>query len=194
VEPLLATQLSTRLYKPAGVWHKDHYYLSICTSGDYNNITLDYDATLDSWWVHTSGFDHFAVTEDERLLGVTSTNSTSGHLVECFDPTRNTDTIGGNFTAYWKGRYEDVGTPFLRKRLRQVHSDGYGSWDLYVHRDFVEDGTPEDTVIFGLGPDPQEHEWYSLGVARAFSLEYRHAGNHDARIFAGTMNFTPRKD
>lgn len=192
-----------------GVVHDDHYYLSAPGS-----FTADLDLTLGSWWLHSyapNAWARMTFTDDDELY---ASNNGIARVSKAFVSGVHQDNAA-NYTAYWKGPWQSFKTPYLRKRMRQIHLDGTGPLDLYVARDFnagsdLADsnllvvtsetfggsgyfGSP-DTGTFGGASDTQEDEVYTLGVGRSWSVIFQAATDSAMEIDAYAMSITPRKD
>lgn len=141
VAPTLALNASPE--ESAGVYWDSHYYLSFSTDGTANNVTLDYDLRLQSWWYHSIGSNQFAVWHPSDP-GLYSAKATSAKVDHCFVPGISQDN-GSNFRWFWKGpwlspsydRRRIAPTPDYRKRIRQIRCDGSGTVDFSLAKDFV---------------------------------------------------------
>lgn len=219
ITPLVNTLINTT--QAAGTFWNNHFYLSVCTTGTSNNLTLDFDVTLGSWWVHSIGSNQWAVWHPLGV-GLYSAKSTSAVIDQAFVPNVATDN-GSNFSWYWKGpwlspafyRRRISPTPSYRKRLRQVRCDGTGTVDFSIARDFVAAETLRKTGIFatqagatfggsgtfggstttfGGGSSVPLARINALGVARAFSPVFSGTSNDQAAVYSMTLFFTDRKD
>lgn len=202
----------------AGCYWQNHYYLSFSTDGVGNNITIDYDLTLGSWWVHSIGSNQWCVWHPSAV-GLYSAKGTAAVVDQCFVPGVSQDN-GNNFTWYWKGpwlspifyRRRRMPTPYFHKRVRQIRADGYGTVDFSIAKDFtateqllrsnIFPADPADTFggtktfggagTFGGGPLVPLGIVYSVGVARAFSPVFGATSPNPAAIYSFTLFMTDR--
>lgn len=163
VQPVLDAMVAANVSAAAGAFFMDHYYLSVSStfggvSAASNNIVLDYDLTLDCWWLHTTPVTQFAVWRQStgtNLLGARAPNQTNyaGAAVAAgidtfFVNGVNTDA-GTPFNSYWSGPFHTFGTPYIRKRLRRLHFDGKGLIKVLLANDFATTGTQIASLDFG---------------------------------------------
>jgi hypothetical protein len=200
----------------AGVFYNDHYLLSVPLTGSRNNITLDYDTTSDSWWKHSNTASQFALWRPSSTTAVElyAAQDVATPIVDkCYVAGQFTDNTLA-YNSYWVGPWLAFKEPYRRKRLRQIHVDGKGSWDASLGRDFLANqylvsanifqgfgsagttfggsGTFGGGGIFG-DPDFQgQKRIFTLGVARSFSVRFDSNAAADAEIDAYTMLITPR--
>lgn len=176
----------------------NHYYLSTALADPSNpDYTLDYDTVTEGWWKHSFAAHQFAVWAPTNTQFLYAAPPAS-RVDRCMVSNTYTDN-GSGFQAYWLGPWQSpsyfrrriIQTPDYRKRLRQVRFDGSGKFSLYLSKDFV--GAPSlvqaydftaTSTTFGGGDtfggggtfgDPttvSQGRAYSLGVARAFSLQW----------------------
>ncbi len=208
---------------PAAAFWNNHYFLSYSTDGTRNTLTLDYDLTLGSWWLHGIGSNQWQVWHPSaNNPGLYSAKATAALVDQCFVPGISTDN-GSNFTWYWKGpwlspafyRRRRFPTPYYRKRLRDVRVDGQGVVDFSVAKDFTASeqlvvsgifaSDPADTFggsgtfgdpasTFGGGPTVPLARIGSLGVARAFSPVFGATSSSAAAVYSMTLLIQDRKD
>ena len=128
----------------AGSFFQGHYYLSVCDTGTTNNKTLDYDTTLNSWWLHSIASNQFATWHPSVGGQLYSAKSSSAIVDQCFTPATYTDN-GSNMSWVWRGPWQSPSfyrrrrfpTPYFRKRWRQVRIEGQGTVDFSVATDFA---------------------------------------------------------
>lgn len=203
----------------AGVYWNNHYYLSFSTAGVANNVTLDYDLRLSSWWYHSIGSNQWAVWHPSDP-GLYSAKATAAKVDHAFVPGVSQDN-GANYTWVWRGPWQSptfyrrrrFPTPEFRKRLRQLRFDGQGTVDVSLAKDFtggevlvqsdalaadVGDtfggaGTFGGSGAFGGGTQVPLAKLYSLGVARAFSVVFGATSSAGAAIYSYTLYIQDRK-
>jgi hypothetical protein len=195
-----------------------HYYLAISTTGVANDLLLDYDMRLKSWWIHTLPVSDMDVWEPASSIpqlhasvaGVARTD-------QLFVSGRTQDAGNTNFTYYWRGAHHVFGKPFLRKRCRELHFDGKGVIEVSIAKDFsrsfvntgegdftgvdglfgVGDGSlfgVSDGGIYGGAQDVQEAVFPSLGVARSWSIEFGGNTDDEMEVESYTMMMDERRD
>jgi hypothetical protein len=119
ITPTLESLVDTAKVNAAGVYFRNHYYLSVCTTGTANNRTLDFDMQLGSWWLHSNG-----------------ANDASAKVDKCYTSGTYQDNAT-TFDSYWVSAWHTFGAPYLKKRIRQIHFDGAGTVDLYAAVNFA---------------------------------------------------------
>jgi hypothetical protein len=143
-----------------GAWWQGHYYMACRLDGTTYTL-LDYDAELDSWWVHSheartiTVFDRGAGPELYAGLAAHGINF-APHLPILIRATVSRLMVdglltddGANYRSYWSGPFHDFGSPHLQKRCRAIQLDGRGKADVYVLQDFFNgQGSLEDTAHF----------------------------------------------
>lgn len=213
ISPTLSAVASSARDTAAGAYFNDHYYLSLATTGPNNDLTLDFDTTTNSWWLHTFAGNDWSLWRPGTTTFLYAANVGAAKVSRAFVDGEPQDN-GVNFTCSWKGPWQAFGAPYLRKRIRQIHFDGTGPFDVYVGRDFQasEDvaGTallsPGTSTTFGgtgaFGGDnvygdiagTQEGRVFTLGVARAWSVRFIATSALTFEIDSYTMAYTPRKN
>lgn len=202
VRPLLDVIVSDRRHAAAGVYYGAHYYLSFATGPFGNNVTLDYDVTLGSWWKHGFGVNQFAVWhpvsgEPAKLYAANAQR----FVDQCFTPGLYQDR-GFNFPWVWRGPWQSPSfyrrrlypSTWYRKRLRQIRIQGFGTVDYSLAKDFVD---PESLIRPNVLPDTPPNgiaDIFSLGVARAFSQVFSATSNTQDEVLSYTMALTERTD
>lgn len=173
VQPLLDELQDAQRSRAAGVFHGDHYYLSISTSGSFNDLTLDYDVQTDSWWPHTLAEQDWAVWEPTPgAPALYAIKAGSGTINKPFVPGIRVDD-GEAFAAYWKGRFHDFGSPMINKRVRWVHLEGRGKAAVEIARSYStgeEELGDVDFATSGGLVELGDAEIFTPGVGRAFSV------------------------
>ena len=186
----------------AGAYFNGHYYLSLPLFSGVNDTTLDYDASLQSWWKHTFGSNQMTTWHPGQVPGLYSAKPNAAILDHCFAPNVLVDN-GVPFQWVWRGPWQSPSfyrrrlfpTPYYRKRLRQMRFDGQGTVDFSLAKDFALSeslirpnifGTTlaggnwggsglwadADGTLWGAGPTIQRTRQFSLGVANAFSVVF----------------------
>lgn len=198
ISPTLDLIVDGQRSKACGGFSDDHYYLAICTAGTTNNLTLDYDTQIESWWVHTNTANQFCLFEAGSTAELYAVHSDGPVLDRCYVEGAVADN-DENFEAYWTGPWIAFGEPYRRKRVREVRIDGKGTFDTYLATDFNESsillrqntfvatsgstfggaGTFGGEGIFGDIPIVNQAKIPSLGVARAFSLTFKQSDHVD---------------
>ena len=129
----------------AGFYFAGHYYLSVASQGSApNDLTLDYDEILQSWWKHSFGSNELVAWHPAGVAALFSAKSTAAVLDQCFVPNVMQDN-GANFTWVWRGPWQSPSfyrrrlypSTYYRKRLRQIRLEGFGTVDYYLARDFL---------------------------------------------------------
>jgi hypothetical protein len=210
--------------KAVGKVYDGHYYLSVPITGSSNDTTLDYDATLGSWWKHGFGSNQFAIWHPGGTTGLYSAKSTSAIVDKAFDPGITVDN-GTAFTWRWAGPWQSPSfyrrrlypTPFFRKRLRQVRLKGYGQVDISYATDFAGaetlkgkdifqyltlggattfggGGTYGGPGVFGDFPGTADARLFSFGVAYAFSTVFSSTSISADAIELYALILADRKD
>lgn len=213
ITPTLDALVPSQRAEAAGGFFNDHYYLSVCTAGTTLNRTLDLDLQLGSWWQHSfagTQLTRWRSTSDVPLFY--SSKAGSGVANRLLVPGVLTDE-GANFTAYWTGPWHTYGAPYLRKRLRQVHFDGTGAIQFTVAKSFSTVGVLASDIDFstnvttfggtdafgGVGTfgDPVavgEARAFTLGVARAWSVQFGNSTNLPFEVDSYTTAITTRRN
>ena len=137
--------IGNQLQNACGFYFAGHYYLSIASTGAApNDITLDYDEILGSWWKHSFGSSELVAWHPSTVAQLYSAKSTAAIVDQCFTPGVNVDN-GVPFTWAWKGPWQSPSfyrrrmypSTWYRKRLRQIRLEGFGTVDYYLAKDFV---------------------------------------------------------
>jgi hypothetical protein len=191
IDPTLANIVAAQRGNAAATFLNNHYYLSICTSGATNNLTVDYDTTTESWWFHSNTVNQFARWRPGAGVELYAAQAAAAVLDKCYVAGVLQDN-GVNFAAYWLGPWITFDQPYRRKRLRGIHVDGTGVLDAYIAKDFANaetlvksdifaysgatstfggTGTFGGDGIFGDAPAESEQLLPTLGVTRAFSFK-----------------------
>lgn len=145
----------------AAVYWDNHYYLSYSTDSISNGVTLDYDLTLGSWWLHSIGSNQWSPWHPSPALAANlySAKATGAVIDRCFVAGVWQDN-GTNVPWYWKGpwlspsfyRRRRSPTPFYRKRLRAIRADGAGTVDASLATNFAGAETLVASNIFTSDP------------------------------------------
>jgi hypothetical protein len=187
----------------AGFYFSGHYYLSIASQGTApNDLTLDYDELLSSWWKHSFGSNELVAWHPAGVARLFSAKSTAAILDQCFTPGVTQDN-GANFTWVWRGPWQSPSfyrrrmypSIWYRKRLRQIRLEGFGTVDYSLAKDFTG---PESVIRPNVFPSssgyPVQTEVFSLGVARAFSQIFSATSNTQDQVYGYTLALTDRVD
>jgi hypothetical protein len=209
VAPTISALSTTQREGAAGAFFNDHYYLSA------GSVTLDYDATLGSWWLHDFVANQWAVMRFSSSTDLYAANASVAKVSKAF-VSGTTQDNSANFTAYWKGPWQTFGAPFLRKRLRGLRLDGIGPLDVYLAQNFqagqslVAAGVCPTTsttfggtdtfggsYLYGDASTTQEAKVYGLGdggVSRAWSVVFQAATNTAMEVDGYTMLYSSRRN
>jgi hypothetical protein len=187
----------------AGFYFSGHYYLSIASTGSPpNDLTLDYDELLGSWWKHSFGCNELVAWHPAGVARLFSAKSTAAILDQCFTPGVTQDN-GANFTWAWRGPWQSPSfyrrrmfpSTWYRKRLRQIRLEGFGTVDYSLAKDFVTTEALIRSNIFpGTSGGVAQADIFSLGVARAFSQVFSATSNTQDEMLGYTLALTDRVD
>lgn len=208
----------------AGGYVNNHYYLSVCVSGSANNLTLDYDVELGSWWFHTNTANQFCLWKPASQYELYAAQA-SGAIVDRSYVSNILQDNAANFQWYWYGpwltvsgvfRRHYIPEPYRHKRIRQIHVDGSGVVDAFLSKDFTTGGgvllksdifnfTTSGTLfggannfggtgLFGDVPGQSEKHLYSLGVCRAFSFQISATSAQSGEMDSYTPFITQRQN
>lgn len=211
VSPTLRALVASQRRNVAAVLFANHYYLSFSTGGSANDRTLDLDLVDDSWWLHSLAANEWAIFEPGTSQKLYLARSDVAKVSEAFSDTYQDS--GVNYSSRWAGPYHVFGSVRLQKRCRELHMDGSGKVDLYVSRDFANAAEFEQSIDFGSdtslyggadtyggggtfggAPGVNEEHVYTLGVGRAWSVEFRQALNEAFEIDSYTMMMQNRRN
>jgi hypothetical protein len=150
----------------AGAYYNNHYYLSYPSGASaVNDLTLDYDIMLKSWWLHSLAANEWVSYEPAgEVAPYAIPPGLSAGVVRAFAPGVYTDSgepYSGNYglAAYWFSSWQvfsyyifrhRVKTPFLKKRIRAIHFDGTGVIVPIVGQNFYVPGQEEPGVVGNL--------------------------------------------
>lgn len=195
VRPNLLAINAGQRQNAAGGYFNNHYLLSFASGASAsNNRTLDYDVNLKAWWLHDLAANQWTIWEPASGYELHAAKpGVSKGIVHAFVPGVFTDVgqpYAGNgvYSAYWLGAWQvfsyyifrhRVPTPFLKKRVRQVHFDGSGVIVPVLFKNFATSGNQLPGVV-GSMPEfkPELPVNFSAG-AQVF-------GNTDvAQVFGG---------
>lgn len=224
IDPTFKSITSGQRAQAAGVFYDRHYYLSVPLTSATNDTILDFDTTLGSWWRHSQGSNQLAPWHQSAgQVGLYSAKSTSAIVDQCFVAGLYTDN-GNPMTWVWRSAWESpvfyrhkfYNTPYYRKRLRQVRCDGQGTVDFSLAKDFAGAetlieanalapasgptvwGASDGSVWGGIGiwgpPSVQRNQFYSLGVANAFSVVFGATSSTADAVFSYILLVTPLRD
>lgn len=194
----------------SGTYRGGHYYLAI----DINGVRriLDYDAALDSWWLHSPQAD--LLTTWDRGAGPQLVGTVGGEAWAIFESGYDTDD-GTPFESWWSGPFHTFGSPLLQKRLRRVALEGSGRVEAYLSSDygagkgdaqgrstmtrdsteFGVDGTFGGDGYFGGTVTIGRDDVLTPGVARAWSLSvYSPASADDWELSGYICSVDVRRD
>jgi hypothetical protein len=207
----------------SGTYFDGHYYLSVDLGGGPNDTVLDFDSSLDSWWLHTFGSNQFAIWHPNGPPALFSAKSAGSAIVDqCFVPGVTVDN-GTPFLWRWRGPWQSptfyrrrrFPTPYYKKRFRQVRFDGSGTVDFSLGTDFAggevlwktnaftapssvfgaSDGsTFGGAGLFGDNPTIGRAEAFSLGVHNAISIVFSATSSSADSVYSFVLMVTDRKD
>lgn len=219
IQPTFDALVQANRQMASGTAFDGHYFLALSTSGSVNDLLLDYDMRLESWWIHTLPISQLVRWEPAgtpqlhaAVAGVARTDRlfVPGRLVDAGDVVY----AGG---SYWRGPHHVMKKPFLRKRCRAIHFDGKGVMEVAVYKDFTRAGVNiggadftgddgdfgvEDGGLFGVDDgsyygglaEVNERVLPTLGVARAWSIEFGNNTDDELEVESYTMMMDERKD
>lgn len=216
VKPYLDQLAQNLRGQAAGAFFNKRYYLSFSQGGATNDITLDFDAQLEAWFVHTLAEQQFAIWEPSGVPALYGAKPGAAIVDRCF-VTGQTQDNGASFSSFWWGPFHVFGTPSLRKRVTAIHFDGKGKMQVQVAKSFAKtgqllgaadftgtDGTfgtndgglfgNNDGGIYGGLADVGEQKILTPGVARAWSLILGNATADDFTIDSYTFFMRTRKN
>lgn len=217
LDPLIAALPASKLGGAAGCYFDGSYYLAVCQGGTRNDLLLEYDLDTGAWWIHTFAVAQPAVwTPGSSTYLYAAKASATAKVLRIMADGVTTDENSA-FEAYWKSAWHAFDTPFLRKRMRQVHMDGMGVVTLQVAKNFRRTETDVKDIDFaeaeGYWETDDDTDWevddgrvwegdlelgeveaFSLGTARAFSVIVRSDTDDDFRVDQYTTVTTMRKD
>jgi hypothetical protein len=220
IQPTI-NQIQDRSSAAAG-YFDGHYYLSVDMTGTLgqNDTVLDFDSTLNSWWVHTFGSAQFAVWHPAGSAGLFSAKATAAFVDQAFTPNVTVDN-GTPFTWRWRGPWQSptfyrrrrFPTPYYKKRFRQLRYDGTGTVDLSLATDFEASeqllatnaflldnsifgvtGTFGITGTFGDQAAIQRARQFSLGVYNAISVVFSGTSTTADLVASYVLMVSDRKD
>lgn len=190
----------------AGAYFKGHYYLSLDQSANgTNDLTLDYDTLLNSWWSHSFGSNQFTVWhpagyDQTGLFDVAGNRST---VRQCFAPGVYIDNGANNIAWSWKGAWQSptfyrrrrFPTSWFRKNFRQLRVEGSGTVDLSFAYDFqANDAVKQRNIFSGNVRDVGIYRAYSFGVHNAVSAIFSATSSTADQVNSFTWKITDRTD
>lgn len=214
IDPTFDSIVGGQRKRACGKFINDHFYLSICTSGTDNNLTLDYDTITTSWWKHTNTSNQFVTwraAADEELY---SAVPTAARVDKCYVVGVLQDN-STNYASSWVGPWLSFNEPYRNKRIRQIHVDGTGVVDAYIAKDYTSGLVIIDTDIFrfatggtlfggannfgGIGTfgdsaSQSRRRLFTLGVVRAFSFEIQATSSTTMEMDSYTPYITLRQN
>lgn len=216
VRPTLEAVAPARRREVAAALFGNRYELSYSAGGISNDRTLELDLDAGSWWLHSLAANEWAVFEPGSGEKLYAAKAAALQLVEAYVAGVNRDS-GAAYLSRWASAFHTFGTPHLRKRCREVLFDGSGKVDLYVAKDFAAAAFQKtvdfrDTAAgvfggpgggsfggpgggsFGGAAAVKQASAATLGVARAFSIEFRQQEDAPFEIDSYAMAMTARKD
>lgn len=137
--------LAANRSRASAAYFNDHVYFTFASSASSgaNDVTMDYDTQVESWWKHDNAVRDLAVWRSSssaaaKLYGVrvATRNAVSAGVDQLFVEGLKTD-IGLPFTTRWVSAWHQMKTPALRKRIRRVVFDGTGTVQASISLDFA---------------------------------------------------------
>lgn len=129
----------------AAYWN-NHYYVSIPTlahSSAGDDVLMDYDMQLQSWWKHTVPAQQLVTwrktTNGASLLyGIRALSRGSSTLpgIDVYFGSTQVNDNGFNFASSWTSAWHAFDVPHIRKRLRRMVFDGSGLFNTFLSTDF----------------------------------------------------------
>jgi hypothetical protein len=219
IQPTFDAILQVNRQLASGVVFDGHYYLAVSTSGSANNLLLDYDLRLGSWWIHSLPVSDLTIWEPAGSPQLHASVAGVARTDQLFVPGRTLDAGDVVYSGgtYWRGAHHVFGAPQIRKRARALHFDGKGVIEVSIAKDFartfVDRGQADftgnegdfgvsDGSLFGVGngtiyggaSDVQEQKFATLGVARAWSVEFGNTTSDEMEVESYTFMIEPRRD
>lgn len=137
--------LAANRSRASAAYFNDHIYFSFASAASTgaNDVIMDYDTQIESWWKHDNAVRDFAVWRSTasaaaKLYGVrvAARNGVPAGVDQFFVTGLKTD-IGLPFTTRWVSAWHQMKTPSLRKRVRRVVFDGTGTVQASISLDFA---------------------------------------------------------
>ena len=119
----------------AATYRDDSYFLSMPSGQDYNTLTLEYQLTTQSWWIHTCASNQFALLDPSGEPKLYSAHPNSQSIQQAFALNNYADG-GTAYESYWEGPFWTWGNPHINKRLNQLRADGLGTWEFQLREAF----------------------------------------------------------
>lgn len=200
----------------AGAFFDNRYYLAASEQGAGNDVVYDLDVQQGGWWRHSNRAEDFAVLPIGGVPALLAAPSGANRVEWAYKPGEALDA-GATFAAFWRGPFHAFDAPYLRKRLREMHFDGFGQVDVSLSRDFLPaEGLVRSVTFPGFGAEGQygvdlgsygvddgqpfgavstvsEQRIFSQGVARSWSAVFGNASASPFTIESYTMAVTARK-
>jgi hypothetical protein len=222
--PVFAQTPAAMRSSAVAAYLSDHLYLAISTSSSsVNDTLLDFDLRTNSWWIHTLPMQDIVTWDAGAGQGLYGARSSGVTVNQLFVPGLNQDDVpaaggaGTSYSTYWTGPWITFQQPYRRHRLREVHFDGRGRMAFSIARNFqkvpeavfntlfgteaatfgTNDGTLygiNDGTVFGGPVDVGEARAPTLGVSRAWSVQFGNATNEPFELDSYTMMIQNRKD
>jgi hypothetical protein len=150
-------------------------------------------------------------------LYAAAASDTTPCVFEAFAPNTFADN-GLGYESYWITQWHTMDMPHIRKILRQLRVDALGQFQFAMAKSFApnlseeggqiwEQAEGSGSTIFGgsgtfggsggtFGGEllPQEHRFYTLGTARAFSFKFFSELTSSWELYAYTMALGMRRD
>jgi hypothetical protein len=216
VKPYLDLMSGSLRSQAAAGYINDRYYLSFSQGGVQNDLTLDFDAKLDAWFVHTLAEQQYALWELSGVPWLFGAKPGAAVVDRCFVDGQTQDN-GASYSSLWWGPFHAFGTPSLRKRVTAIHFDGKGKMAVLVAKAFAKQGQllanadftgtdglfgtndgglfgANDGGIYGGLADVSEQKVLTPGVSRAWSLILGNSTADDFTIDSYTFWMRTRKN
>jgi hypothetical protein len=210
------------------------YYLSVSVGGTRNDRTLEYDMMAGSWWMHDCAVNEFALLDPAGSPVVYSADSRASARVSKAFVSETFQDNGANYagksfytTPYYAWgnsgslRYLRYIDPHKAKRIREVRTDGVGSWEGFVATEFSDhwelmegeiwdqsgeaiggffegEGGLFEGSGFGTFEEPNvftvDRHYPTPALGRAISFKYISDDPNNFKIYSQTVNIQTREN
>jgi len=222
IRPVLAAIPGTSVSYACGIFYDQKYYLSIPQSGNTCELICEFDLATNTWWLHAIQFTssivgavtQFAILEPSGSNILYGALDGTAKVAEMFKNATFQD-FDNNYVAYWNGPWLSFGMPHLRKNLREIRVDGLGQFDVYTQNSFSTTESAQETTFwevategttfggtgdfggtgtYGDSATITERRYYTPGVGRVWSVQFKSTNNEDCQIYSYTLALDTRRD
>ena len=174
----------------AAYWN-NHYYVSIPTlahSSAGDDVLMDYDMQLQSWWKHTVPAQQLVTWRKTAggaalLYGIRASSRGTSTLpgIDVYFGSTQVNDNGFDFASSWTSAWHSFDVPHIRKRLRRMVFDGSGLFNTFLSTDFSTAWYSYATLSLSVASDS-----YAFGIVGGPS--FGTAGG----IFGGSASATSK--